>query len=79
MQLALQAMIAWEQVKAVARDRWREEVGEGVISTAIAVLVMAMIGFAMWTVFDRVFNDAGTKIETKVGQIGGGSGAPTAP
>ena len=79
MHLALQAMVAWQHVKTAAQERWREEVGEGVISTAIAVLVMAMIGFAMWTVFDRVFNDAGGKIETKVGQIGGGSGGAGAP
>ena len=51
-------------------DRFRSEVGEGVISTAIAVLIMALVGLAMWQVFDRVFDDAGAQIETNVNQIG---------
>lgn len=51
-------------------DRLRSEVGEGVISTAIAVLIMALVGLAMWTVFDRVFTDAGAQIENNVNQIG---------
>lgn len=74
MELALRAAIAWQQMTAAARQRWRDEVGEGVISTAIAVLVMALIGFAMWTLFDRVFTDAGRDIESNVNQIGGSSG-----
>ncbi|MBA3280722.1 MAG: hypothetical protein H0U29_00670, partial [Acidimicrobiia bacterium] len=43
--------------------------GEGVISTAIAVLIMALIGAAMWAVFQTVFNDAGERIQTNVEQI----------
>lgn len=74
MELALKAVVAWQQVVASARARWREELGEGVISTAIAVLVMALIGLAMWTLFDRVFTDAGQDIERNVNQIGGGGG-----
>ncbi|MCU1378671.1 MAG: hypothetical protein JWN29_1654 [Acidimicrobiales bacterium] len=70
MELVLQACVAWQTLKLSARERWSEEVGEGVISTAIAVLIMALIGFTMWTVFDRVFQDAGTRVEDKVSQIG---------
>jgi hypothetical protein len=50
--------------------RWRSEVGEGVISTAIAVLIMALIGLAMWRLFDSVFNDAGSNIQKNVNDIG---------
>jgi hypothetical protein len=69
-QLALQALIAWQNLKASGRDRWHEEAGEGVISTAIAVLIMALIGLAMWTLFKTVFDGAGRKIESNVNQIG---------
>ena len=70
MDLALQAWIAWQSWQVRARERFDEEVGEGVISTAIAVLIMALIGLAMWQVFDRVFTDAGKNIEDNVNQIG---------
>lgn len=76
MDLALRAAIAWQLAVSTARSRWRDEVGEGVISTAIAVLVMALIGLAMWTLFDRVFTDAGQDIERNVNQIGGGTSGP---
>lgn len=51
-------------------ERLKAEHGEGVISTAIAVLVMAIIGLAMWLTFDRVFNDAGDRVEDNVQDIG---------
>ena len=51
-------------------QRLRSERGEGVISTAIAVLVMAIIGLAMWVAFDRVFNDASDRVEDNVQDIG---------
>ena len=55
------------------RGRLAAEHGEGVISTAIAVLVMAIIGLAMWVTFDRVFNDAGDRVEDNVQDIGLGA------
>ena len=70
MELAIQALVVWQNIKASARDRWHEELGEGVISTAIAVLIMALIGLAMWTLFKTVFDGAGKKIESNVNQIG---------
>ena len=66
MELAVRALVAWQ----VAKRRLVEEAGEGVISTAIAVLIMALIGLAMWQLFDRVFTDAGNEIESNVNQIG---------
>lgn len=70
MDLALRAVIAWQIFRDSARRRLVDEVGEGVISTAIAVLIMALIGLAMWTLFKTVFDGAGKKIESNVNQIG---------
>jgi hypothetical protein len=67
---ALRAMIAWQLFRADLRERVARESGEGVISTAIAVLIMALIGLAMWQLFSRVFNDAGRRVETNVNNIG---------
>ena len=44
--------------------------GEGVISVAIAVLIVAFIGAAMWVAFDRIWTNAEGNIETEVGRIG---------
>lgn len=52
------------------RSRLRDQAGEGVISTAIAVLIMALIGLAMWVAFKTVFDDASAKISDNVEQIG---------
>jgi hypothetical protein len=70
MELALRAMIAGQFLRDRARERLRDEFGEGVISTAIAVLIMALIGLAMWQLFSRVFSDAGGRVESNVDQIG---------
>lgn len=47
-----------------------EEAGEGVISTAIAVLIMALIGGLMWIAFQGVFDSASGRISDQVDQIG---------
>lgn len=70
MHVALLAVVRWQLVKVGLRERLRDERGEGVISTAIAVLIMALIGLLMWVLFQRVFNDAGTRIESNVNDIG---------
>ncbi len=44
--------------------------GEGVISAAIAVLIMAFLGAAMWIAFKATFTDASNKTSTQVGNIG---------
>ena len=48
----------------------RDERGEGVISAAIAVLVMAFIGVGMWVAFDATFNHAATHVNNQVNCIG---------
>jgi hypothetical protein len=49
----------------------RGTAGEGVISAAIVVLIMAVIGAAMYVVFSRTVGDASLRIEHEVQQIGG--------
>ena len=49
----------------------RSERGEGVISTAIAVLIVAFLGIALWTGFDSMMNSATERTRTQVEQIGG--------
>jgi hypothetical protein len=47
------------------------QAGEGVISAAIAVLVMAVIGAAMYFAFSGTFTTASERVDDQVGQIGG--------
>ena len=44
--------------------------GEGVISAAIAVLIMAFLGAAMWLAFKGIFDDASDKTSDNVNKIG---------
>ena len=48
----------------------REEAGEGVISTAIAVLIMAALGAVMWVGFQEIWGDASTQTTEQINQIG---------
>ena len=48
-----------------------DERGEGVISAAIAVLVMAFLGALMWVAFKAVFTGATTRTKDQVDLIGG--------
>jgi hypothetical protein len=57
-------------VQAQPATRLQGENGEGVISTAIAVLIVAFIGAAMWVAFNGIWNDAEGNIEREVGNIG---------
>lgn len=68
MEAALRLWVGGQIALGRVRD---DERGEGVISTAIAVLIMALIGLLMWTLFERVFTDAGSDIESNVNNIGG--------
>ena len=47
-----------------------DERGEGVISAAIAVLIMAFLGAAMWLAFKGIFDDASDKTSDNVNKIG---------
>lgn len=56
----------------------RDERGEGVISAAIAVLIMAFLGAAMWIAFSGTMNKAQTKVDSNVTTIGSDSGGSPA-
>ncbi|MBW3664736.1 MAG: hypothetical protein KY469_16680 [Actinobacteria bacterium] len=67
---------AWIGARSGLRQQWDRlavaEHGEGVISAAIAVLVMAFLGAAMWFAFQAIFSGASSDIAENVEQIGGG-------
>ena len=58
-------------------SRRRGDRGEGVISTAIAVLIMALLGAAMWLTFDSIWSDTAQNTEDQVEIIGSDSGGGT--
>jgi hypothetical protein len=44
----------------------RDERGEGVISAAIAVLIMAFIGVGMWVAFNGTFQTTAKNVNTQI-------------
>jgi len=50
--------------------RRRGDFGEGVISAAIAVLIVAFLGAAMWVGFNTIWGDAQKNITEQVNRIG---------
>lgn len=52
------------------RRRRFDERGEGVISAAIAVLIMAFIGVAMWVAFNTMFQSTAKNVSNQVNCIG---------
>lgn len=55
---------------AESRTALAEERGEGVISAAIAVLIIALLGAAMWAVFNGMMTSATGRINSAVESIG---------
>lgn len=52
------------------RRRLRGDRGEGVISAAIAVLIMAFLGAAMWIGFQQMWKTTEATTNDKITQIG---------
>jgi hypothetical protein len=50
----------------VSRSRSHDQRGEGVISAAIAVLIMAFIGVGMWVAFNTTFQHTAKNIDHQV-------------
>lgn len=67
----LHTYVAARIVVAELADRAASERGEGVISTAIAVLIMALLGGAMWLAFKGIFDGATGRVGGAVDGIGG--------
>ncbi|MCX7619416.1 MAG: hypothetical protein N2037_01050 [Acidimicrobiales bacterium] len=64
------ALHARSKRTGLAGSRARHDRGEGVISAAIAVLIMAFLGAAMWLGFNRMWKTTETTTNQKVQQIG---------
>ena len=67
MDIALQAYV-W--ARAMTLRLVRDEAGEGVISTAIAVLIMAALGAVMWVGFQAIWGNASSKTTNQINTIG---------
>jgi hypothetical protein len=52
------------------RIRKRDERGEGVISLAIGVLIMAFLGAGMWIAFQSTMETTQEKVDAQVETIG---------
>lgn len=61
----------WVGAQTRVRTVLHDEVGEGVISTAIAVLVMAVLGAAMFLAFQAIMDGAASNVGSQVDSIGG--------
>lgn len=48
----------------------KDESGEGVISAAIAVLIVAFLGALMWVAFNQLWEDTSQKTTDQVNRIG---------
>lgn len=71
---ALLRFYAWElttkrRVGAALRSAYDER-GEGVISAAIAVLIMAFLGVAVWVGFRATLDSTQEKVDNQIEQIG---------
>lgn len=56
--------------RIIAVDKLRDERGEGVVSVAIAVLIMAALGVAAFGAFNALFDNTVDQAENQIGQIG---------
>ena len=63
-------MYVWARSLLSAALVGNDEAGEGVISTAIAVLIMAALGAVMWVGFQEIWGDASTQTTEQINQIG---------
>ena len=68
MELSLQAYV-WAR-SLVWSHIGKDEAGEGVISTAIAVLIMAALGAVMWVGFQAIWGNASSQTTNQINQIG---------
>ena len=72
----LLALVVWQQLmwqratRGLSQRVMKDEAGEGVISAAIAVLVMAFLGVLMWQLFKGTLSDANDNVNDQINQIG---------
>ena len=63
------ALRAW-RITLVERLRSHDDRGEGVISMAIAVLIVAFLGAAAWLAFKGLIDGTKDKAETQIARVG---------
>jgi len=68
--LLLGFVLARNSLRRTARRVGIDERGEGVISAAIAVLILAFIGALLWVAFKDIFDSTTDKTKDQVDQIG---------
>ncbi len=61
---------AYLRVRNLPSRLVRDESGEGVISAAIAVLIMAALGALMWVGFKQIWGNASTQTDSQISKIG---------
>ena len=64
-------LYVWQLTARVALREWvrRDERGEGVISAAIAVLIMAFLGVAVWAGFKASLEKSQSRVDGQMDQI----------
>lgn len=61
---------AWIWTRSLMLTVGRDENGEGVVSSAIAVLIFAALGAVMWVGFKAIWGNASTQTTQQINQIG---------
>lgn len=64
------ALRAYVWVRVRTTGLFKDESGEGVISAAIAVLIMAALGALMWLGFKALWDDTSARTSEQVNTIG---------
>ena len=58
------------QIVELLKDVASDERGEGPVSAAIVVMIMAFLGVALWVAFKAIMHQATTTVSTQVSQLG---------
>jgi len=61
---------AWVWARCATTGLIKDESGEGVISSAIAVLIVAALGALMWVGFRAIWDNASTHTSQQIDKIG---------
>lgn len=69
-QLTIRLAARWATQRAVFAERFDDR-GEGVISTALAVLIVAFLGVAAYALFDQLVADSGNAASEHIKSYGG--------
>ncbi|MGI9623149.1 MAG: hypothetical protein ACR2PK_09965 [Acidimicrobiales bacterium] len=67
----LEVLVVAAEARRQCATRLREDAGEGIVSVAIAVLIMAALGVVAYGAFDVLFNNTTNAAETQINSIGG--------